>query len=113
MPHWLPGLCGAASAGGPPVQLDQVPLGAAPVQPGVAEMMTDPVRINGHPALAAAAHDHLIDAVRHHRPPVVHSQPLLRPVRLGMPCPDPDVTVEADGGLVADPDNPRLTALAP
>src|SRR5260370_444106 len=48
-----------------------------------------------------------------HRAPVVHSQPQLRPVRLGMPCPDPDVAVEAEGGLVVDPDDPRLTGLAP
>lgn len=30
-----------------------------------------------------------------------------------MPGPDPDVAVEAQGGVVADPDDPRLTALAP
>lgn len=30
-----------------------------------------------------------------------------------MPCPDRDVAVEAQAGLVADPDDPRLTALAP
>jgi hypothetical protein len=46
-------------------------------------------------------------------PRFVHSQPQLRPVCLGMPCPDPDVTAGTDGGLVADPDDPRLTALAP
>jgi hypothetical protein len=76
-------------------------------------MMTEPVRKHGHPALAAAAHNHLIDAVRRHRAPVVHSQPQLRPVRLGMPCPDPDIAVKADGGLVADPDDPRLSAPCP
>jgi hypothetical protein len=79
----------------------------------MAEMMTEPVRMNGHPALAATPHNHLVDAVRRHRAPVVDPRPQLRPVRLGVPCPDPDVAVEGDGGLVADPDDPRLAALAP
>jgi hypothetical protein len=57
-------------------------------------MMAEPVRVHSHPALAAPAHNHLVNAVRRHRAPVVHSQPQLRPVYLGMPCPDPDVAVE-------------------
>jgi hypothetical protein len=43
----------------------------------------------------------------------VHSHPQLRPVCLGMPGPDQDVADKADGGLVADLDDPRFTALAP
>ena len=67
---------GAAGAGAiaaqhlrrrPAVQLHQVPLGAAPVQPGVAEMVPEPVRPGVHPALTAAAGDHLVDPVRRHR----------------------------------------------
>ncbi len=34
---------------GPPVQLHQVPLGPAPVQPGVADMVTEAVRITAIP----------------------------------------------------------------
>ena len=37
--------------GGPAVQLHQVPLGAAAVQPGVAEVMPEPVRPGIHPGL--------------------------------------------------------------
>jgi len=79
---------GAASAGAvtaehlrrrPAVQLHQVPLGAAAVQPGVAEVMPEPVRPGIHPGLPAPAGDHLVYPVRGHRPPVVHPQPQLQP----------------------------------
>jgi hypothetical protein len=55
--------------GGPAVRLHQVSLRAAAVQPGMAEMMPEPVRPGIHPGLPAAAGDHLVDPVRGHRPP--------------------------------------------
>src|SRR5271167_699101 len=39
--------------GGPAVQLHQVPFGSAAVQPGVAEVVPEPVRVGGHAALPA------------------------------------------------------------
>src|SRR5580700_8684439 len=98
--------------GRPAVQLHQVPLGSAPVEPGVAEMVPEPVRVHGHPALAAAAGDDLVDARRGQRPPVVHAEPQLRPVRLRVPDPGSQVAVEAAGRLMADLDGPGRTALA-
>jgi hypothetical protein len=98
--------------GGPAVQFHQVPFGAAPVQPGMAEMVPEPLRPGIHAALPAAAGDHLVDPVRSHRPAVVHPEPQLRPPRLRMPGPDPDIAVQGTGGLVPDPDDPRPAALA-
>ena len=98
--------------GGPAVQLHQVSLGPAAVQPGVAEMMPEPVRPGIHPGLPTAAGDHLVDPVRGHRPAVAHPQPQLRPPRLRMPGPDPQVPVQGTGSLVPDPDHPRPAALA-
>src|SRR6266851_4465966 len=46
--------------GGPAVQLHQVPLGSAAVQPGVAEMVPEPVPVGVHAALPAAPRDHLV-----------------------------------------------------
>src|SRR3974377_1440854 len=40
--------------GGPAVQLHQVAFGAAAVQPGVAEVVPEPVRGHGHAGLLAA-----------------------------------------------------------
>ena len=111
--------CGAGAVaaqhlrGGPPVQFHRVALGTTAIQPGMAEVVTEPVRMNGDSTLAATADNHLVDAVRCHRVPVVHPEPQLRPVRLGMPGQDADIAVKGDGGLVADPDDPRLAALAP
>src|SRR5712671_4231118 len=48
--------------GGPAVEFHQVSLGAAAVQPGVAEVVPEPVRVGVHAALLAAAGDHLVDA---------------------------------------------------
>src|SRR6266536_5948767 len=113
-----PGAAGAGAVaaqhlrGGPAVQLHQVALRATPIQPGVAEMVTEPVRIDRDPALAAAGGNHLVDAVGGHRRPVIHPEPQLRPVCLGMTVADPDVAVEATGGIMADLDDPRLAALA-
>jgi hypothetical protein len=42
--------------------------GAAAVQPGVGEVVPEPVRIHGQPALPAAAGDGLVDAGRGQRP---------------------------------------------
>src|ERR1039457_996174 len=61
--------------GGPAVQLHQVPFGAAAVEPGVAEVVPEPVRVGVHPALPAAAGDDLVDAGGGERPWVVHAEP--------------------------------------
>jgi hypothetical protein len=98
--------------GGPAVQLHQVPFGAAAVQPGVAEVVPEPVRVDVQPALAAAAGDELVDPGRGQRPPVARAEPQLRPVRLRVPGPGPQVAVEAASCLVADLDGPGGTALA-
>jgi hypothetical protein len=62
--------------GTPPVQLHQVPLRPAPVQPRVAEMMPEPVRIYLHPALASPAGDDLVDPGRGQRPAEGLSRPM-------------------------------------
>ena len=98
--------------GGPAVQLHQVPFGSAAVQPGVAEIMPEPVRVGSHAALPAAAGHDLVDAGRGQRPPVAGAQPQLRPVRLGVPGAGPQVAVEAAGRLVADLGGPGRAALA-
>src|SRR5689334_13074212 len=48
--------------GGPAVEFHQVAFGAAAVEPGVAEVVPEPVRVGGHPAWPAAAGDDLVDA---------------------------------------------------
>ena len=69
--------------GGPAVQFHEIPFRAAPVQPGMAEMVPEPVRPGSHVALAGRrAGDHLVNPVRRHRPAVVHPEPQLRPPRL-------------------------------
>src|SRR5258708_35757787 len=75
-------------------------------------MVAEPMRIDRDPALGAARGSNLVDAVGVHRRPVVHAEPQLRPVCLGMPFADPDVAVEAARGIMADLDGPRLAALA-
>jgi len=74
--------------------------------------MPEPVRPGIDAALAAAAGDHLVDPVSGHRPAIVHPEPQLRPPCLGMPGPGPEIAVQGTGGLVSDPDDPRLAALA-
>src|SRR5215469_3585439 len=64
--------------GAPAVQFHQVAFGPATVEPGVAEMMPEPVRVHAYPALPATADDHLVDPVRGHQPPVIDAQPQLR-----------------------------------
>jgi hypothetical protein len=54
--------------GGPAVQLYQVLFGSAAVQPGVAEVVPEPVRVGVDAALPAAAGDDLVDARRGQRP---------------------------------------------
>src|SRR5258708_29817239 len=76
-------------------------------------MMPELMREHIHPALAAPAGDHLIDPVGGQRPAVVYPEPQLRPPRLRVPGPDPEVAVEAAGSVIADPDDPGLAALAP
>jgi hypothetical protein len=46
------------------------------------------------------------------RLPVARAQPQLRPPGLRVPGPGAEVPVQAPGGLVADPDDPVLAALA-
>src|SRR5262249_11863521 len=82
------------------------------VQPGVAEVVPEPVRPGIDAALPAAASDHLVDPVRGHRPAVAHPQPKLRPPRLRVPGPDAKVRVHRPGGLMGDPDHPGPTTLA-
>src|SRR5208282_2561643 len=71
--------------GGPAVEFHQVPLRAAAVQPGVAEMVPEPVREQIHPALAAAAGDHLVDAGGGQRLAVARAEPQLRAPGLPVP----------------------------
>ena len=47
-------------------------------------MVPEPVRPGVHPALAAAAGDHLVDPISGHRAPAIHPKPQLRPPRLRM-----------------------------
>src|SRR5216683_49423 len=61
--------------GGPAVQLHQVPFGSAAVQPGVAEVVPEPVRVHVHPTLPAAAGDDLVDAGGGERSPVADAEP--------------------------------------
>ena len=98
--------------GGPAVEFHQVSLRAASVQPGVAEVVPEPVRVHGHVALAAAAGDQLINPGGGQRLPVIDPEPQLVPPGLGVPGTGPQVPVQAPGGLVADPDDPVLAALA-
>src|SRR6516162_10175030 len=98
--------------GGPAVEFHQVAFGAAAVEPGMAEVVPEPVRVHGHAALAAATGDHLVDAGGGQRFPVVDPEPQLRPPGLGVPGPGPQVPVEAAGCLVADLDDAVLAALA-
>src|SRR5271157_1792791 len=98
--------------GGPSVELHEVALGAAPVEPGVAEVVPEPVRVHVDAALAAAPDDDLVDPAGCHGPPVADPEPQLRPVRLGVPGADAEVPVEAAGGVEADLDDPGLAALA-
>jgi hypothetical protein len=67
--------------GGPAVEFHQVALGAAAVQPGVAEMVPEPVRPGVQAGLAAPAGDHLIDPAGRHRPALAGVIRALRSVR--------------------------------
>src|SRR5208282_2648406 len=113
-----PGAAGAGAVaaehlrGGPAVELHEVALGAAPVEPGVAEVVPEPVRVHLDAALAAAPDDDLVDPAGCHGPPVAGPEPQLRPVRLGVPGADAEVAVEAAGCVEADLDGPGLAALA-
>src|SRR5271166_3789186 len=98
--------------GGPSVELHEVALGAAPVEPGVAEVVPEPVRVHVDAALAAAPDDALVDPAGCHGPPVAGPEPQLRPVCLGVPGADADVPVQAAGCVEADLDGPGLAALA-
>src|ERR1039457_1367389 len=71
--------------GGPAVELHQVALGAAAVQPGMAEVVTEPVREDIDAAFAAPSGDHLVDAAGGHRAAVrseEHTSELQSPCNL-------------------------------
>jgi hypothetical protein len=78
----------------------------------MAEVVPEPVRVQVDSASPAAAGGHLVDAGGGQRLPVVYSQPQLRPPGLRVPGAGAQVPVQAPGGLVADPDDPVLAALA-
>ena len=80
---------------GPAVQLHQVTLGAAAIQPGLAVIVPELVREQLDIALAATAGDDLVDAAGDHRAADVDPEPQVRPERLGMPGSDTDVPVQA------------------
>src|SRR5450756_2544683 len=99
--------------GDPAVQFHQVALGAAAVEPGVAEVVPEPVRVNRHAGSLPRAGHGLVDAVRGQGSPAAGSQPQLRPGGLGVTGAGPQVPVEAAGGLEADPHDPLPARLAP
>src|SRR5213592_1679665 len=68
--------------GGPAVQLHQVALGPASVEPGVAEVVPEPVRVHAHACLVAAPLDHLVDPVAGERPAAAGPEPQPQAVRL-------------------------------
>ena len=79
-----PGTAGAAGAGavaaehlrgGPAVQLHQVSLGASPVEPGVAEVVPEPMRVDRHAGPLPRAGHSLVNAVRGQGSPAAGSQP--------------------------------------
>ena len=90
-------VAGQHLGGGPAVEFHQVSLGAAAVQPGVTEVLPEPVRIGVHAALAAAAGDQLADPGGGQRLPVAGPEPQLGPAGLGVPGPGPQVPVQAAG----------------
>src|ERR1022692_4853975 len=86
--------------GRPAIQLHQVAFRSAAVEPGVAEMVPEPVREHVDAALAATPGDDLVDAAGGHRAAVAHPEPQLRPVSLGVPGADADIAVEGAGGVM-------------
>jgi hypothetical protein len=63
------------SWGRPAVQLHQVALGPAADEPGMAEVMAEPVREHLDAALPTAADGDLVHAAGGHRPPVANPEP--------------------------------------
>jgi hypothetical protein len=57
--------------GRPAVRLHQVPLRPDAVQPSMAEMVPEPVRVHRDPGLPPPPGDDLVDAADGQRPPVV------------------------------------------
>src|ERR1035441_6406810 len=74
--------------------------------------MPEPVRVDVHAALPAAAGGYRVDTGGGQRLPVACAQPQLRPPGLRVPGPGAEIPVQAPGSLVADPDDPVLAALA-
>ena len=97
---------------GPAVEFHQVAFRSAPIEPGVAEMVPEPVRVRPDPALAAATDDHLVNALGRHRPPVIDAQPQLWPPGLSVPRSHPDIPVQGPGAWIADLDDALLAVLA-
>src|ERR1039457_2744953 len=96
--------------GGPPIQFHEVALGAAAVEPGMAEVMPEPVRGDPGAALASPPGDDLAEAACGQRAAVTDAEPELRPVSLHLPGADPYVPVEGTSGVVAELDSPGLAA---
>src|SRR6202034_2243885 len=94
-------------------EFHQVALGPAAVEPGVAEVVPEPVREHPDAALAAPPDDDLVDPAGRHRPPVPGPEAQLRPPCLGVPGADAEVPVQAAARVEADLDGPGLAALAP
>src|SRR5271166_860902 len=61
--------------GGPAVQFHQVARGAAAVEPGMAEMVPEPLRVHRDPRLLPFPRDELVDPGRGQRIPPVRPQP--------------------------------------
>src|ERR1700722_2243811 len=97
---------------GPAIELHQVCLGAAPVEPGVTEMVPEPLRMPRPPRLLPSPGDELIDPGRGQRPAPVHPQPQLRTPRQRMQGTHAQVPVKTPGGLIADRDDAWPAALA-
>src|SRR5271170_5936353 len=95
-------VAGEHLGGGPAVEFHQVAFGSAAVEPGVAEVVPEAVRVGGHAALAAAAGDDLVDAGGGERPAAARAEPQLGLPGLRVPGAGAQVAVEAAGRLVAD-----------
>jgi hypothetical protein len=96
---------------GPARQLHQVALGAAAVQPRLAEMVPKPVRVQQHAALLTAPHHDLVDPAAVQRAAGSLPEPQLGPVRQLVPGPGPQVPVQPARGLVAELHRPWPSAL--
>src|SRR5258708_23260367 len=86
--------------------------GTSDVEPGLAEVVAEAVRVDVGAALAAPAGDGLVEAAGGHRPAVICPEPDLGLVGLGVPGAGAQIPVERAGGVVADLHGARLASLA-